>query len=77
MSLNDWSSEADEPRKIEEEWDAVVVAVCWYDNPVWPETEGIDLLREEGIAIHSTFWRGPKPEHKDKVWHALVLPSVI
>ncbi|KAJ7595034.1 hypothetical protein C8J56DRAFT_928249 [Mycena floridula] len=43
----------------EEFWDAVVVAVCWYDNPVWPETEGLDLLREKGLAKHANLWRGP------------------
>lgn len=51
---------------IEEVWDAVVVSVGWYDNPIWPETEGLDALRQRGIAHHSKWWRGPT-SHQGKV----------
>lgn len=50
----------------EEVWDAVVVSVGWYDNPIWPETEGLDELRRRGIAHHSKWWRGPT-SHRGKV----------
>ena len=26
--------------EVEESWDAVVVAIGWYDNPVWPRWMG-------------------------------------
>ncbi|KAF8989734.1 hypothetical protein BDQ17DRAFT_1372812 [Cyathus striatus] len=44
----------------EERWDAVVGAVGWYDNPVWPDTPGLDVLRERGVARHAKVWTGPE-----------------
>ena len=35
----------------DESWDAVVVAVGWYDNPVWPETDGLEEVRKRGLAM--------------------------
>lgn len=43
-----------------ETWDAVVVSVGWFDNPVWPATEGLTTLREAGLAHHAKWWRGPQ-----------------
>jgi len=48
------------PETREEIWDAVVICVCWYDNPVWPEVEGLDVLRQRDLARHAKWWRGPK-----------------
>ena len=32
----------------------------WYDNPVWPDTEGLEELRKRGLARHAKWWRGPE-----------------
>ena len=42
-----------------ERWDAVVVATAWYDNPKWPDTPGLEKLKENGIARHAREWKGP------------------
>ena len=56
----DWNKGEGRPREVEELWDAVVAAVGWYDHPVWPETEGLDELRQRGLAKHAKWWHGPK-----------------
>lgn len=53
----DWTKGGAESQ---ETWDAVVVCVGWYDNPVWPDTEGLAALREAGLAHHAKSWRGPE-----------------
>ncbi|KAF8980870.1 hypothetical protein BDQ17DRAFT_1438731 [Cyathus striatus] len=58
----DWLGE-----EREEHWDAVVVAVRWYDNPVWPSTLGLDILREKGVAKHAKEWRGTKGYEGKKI----------
>lgn len=63
--MRDWSDQG-EGREIVEEWDAVVIATAWYDNPNWPETEGLEEVREKGIAKHAKVWLGPD-EFKGKV----------
>jgi cation diffusion facilitator CzcD-associated flavoprotein CzcO len=63
--LKDWTDQG-KGREIEERWDAVVVATAWYDNPNWPETEGLEELRRKGIAKHAKIWDGPE-EFKGKV----------
>lgn len=60
VSTRDWNEGKTTGEKIEEIWDAVVVAVGWYDNPVWPETPGLDILRERGLAVHAKEYRGPQ-----------------
>ncbi|KAF8989751.1 hypothetical protein BDQ17DRAFT_1372842, partial [Cyathus striatus] len=57
--LRDW--------KREEHWDAVVVAVGWYDNPVWPSTPGLDILCDKGVAKHAKEWRGAKGYERKKI----------
>ncbi|RDB29939.1 Thiol-specific monooxygenase [Hypsizygus marmoreus] len=57
--LRDWSEGA-RGKEVEEIWDGVVVANGWYDNPVWPETPGLEELRELGLAKHAQSYRGPK-----------------
>ena len=57
--VRDWNEGA-EGKEVEESWDAVVVAIGWYDNPVWPETEGLEELRKRGLARHAKWWRGPE-----------------
>ena len=54
----DWAADG---KELEETWDAIVVAVGWYDNPVWPQTKGLDKLRQQGLAKHAKSWRGPQP----------------
>lgn len=61
----DWNAGG---REEDELWDAVVVAVGWHDNPVWPETEGLDELRNRGLAKHAKSWQGPD-EYVDKVFN--------
>lgn len=57
--LRDWNR-APAGEEIVEFWDAVVVAVGWFDNLVWPETEELDEIRSKGLAMHAKDWRGPK-----------------
>ncbi|KAI3601156.1 flavin dependent monooxygenase [Moniliophthora roreri] len=52
--LNSWDGV-----ERDEVWDAVVVAVGWYDNPVWPNTPGLSELIEKRLARHAKSWRGP------------------
>ena len=57
--VRDWNEGA-EGKEVEESWDAVVVANGWYDNPVWPETDGLEEVRKRGLARHAKWWRGPE-----------------
>lgn len=57
--IRDWNDGA-EGQEVEENWDAVVVAIGWYDNPVWPETDGLEEVRKRGLARHAKRWRGPE-----------------
>lgn len=57
VTSRDWTKGGAQSVEI---WDAVVVSVGWYDNPVWPATEGLETLREAGLAHHAKWWRGPK-----------------
>jgi cation diffusion facilitator CzcD-associated flavoprotein CzcO len=52
----DWNNDG---REVEEEWDAVAIAVGWYDHPVWPSTEGLEVLKATGLARHAKSYRGP------------------
>lgn len=56
VTSRDWTKGGAQSVEI---WDAVVVSVGWYDNPVWPATEGLETLREAGLAHHAKWWRGP------------------
>ncbi|KAF9473525.1 FAD/NAD(P)-binding domain-containing protein [Pholiota conissans] len=60
----DWT---DNGKEIEELWDAVVIAIGWYDTPYWPETEGLEVLKTHGLAKHAKWWRGPQPYAGQKV----------
>ena len=57
--IRDWN-EGTEGKEVEESWDAVVVAIGWYDHPVWPDTDGLQELRNRGFARHAKWWRGPE-----------------
>lgn len=59
VKVRDWN-EGKEGEEVEEVWDAVVVAVGWYDHPVWPDTPGLEILRERGLAVHAKWYRGPQ-----------------
>lgn len=54
----DWARGADGKQQVEN-WDAVVVSIGWYDNPVWPHAPGLDELRAKNLAKHAKWWRGP------------------
>ncbi|KAJ8689545.1 hypothetical protein PTI98_012442 [Pleurotus ostreatus] len=54
--MKDWNSGGVE---VEEVWDAVVIAVGWFDNPVWPPLSGLENLQKQGLAIHGKSWNGP------------------
>lgn len=56
--LKDWNNDRN-GKEVEEKWDAVVIATAWYDNPKWPETEGLEEIRKKGIALHARTWGGP------------------
>ena len=43
-----------------ERWDAVVVAIGWYDNPVSSETDGFEEVRNWGLAMRTKWWRGSR-----------------
>ncbi|ESK87207.1 flavin dependent monooxygenase [Moniliophthora roreri MCA 2997] len=58
VKFKDWSNGWDGVER-DEVWNAVVVAVGWYDNPVWPNTPGLSELIEKGLARHAKSWRGP------------------
>lgn len=45
--------------ELAEVWDAVIIATAYYDNPTWPDTEGLDEARQKGIAKHAKVWDGP------------------
>ncbi|KAF8722728.1 hypothetical protein AX14_009636 [Amanita brunnescens Koide BX004] len=64
VHLRNWNEDANGMECIET-WDAVVVAVGWYDNPVWPDTDGIDVIKAKGCAIHARDWRGAE-EYENK-----------
>ncbi|TFK70881.1 FAD/NAD(P)-binding domain-containing protein [Pluteus cervinus] len=57
ITMKDWN-DGKEGKVVEEFWDAVVVANGWYDTPLWPDTEGVDILKEAGLAKHAKWWRG-------------------
>ena len=57
--MKDWNGDAN-GKECVETWDAVVVAVGWYDNPVWPDTDGFDVIKAKSCTIHAKDWRGPK-----------------
>lgn len=59
VRMRRWNNTNPDPEEIEETWDAVVVAVAFYDHPVFPTTPGIARLRELGLAQHAKIWRGP------------------
>lgn len=55
--VKDWRNQG----KVKEEiWDAVVLATCWYDHPVYPTTEGIEEATEKDLVRHAKWWRGTK-----------------
>ncbi|KAJ8522332.1 hypothetical protein ONZ45_g1113 [Pleurotus djamor] len=62
VTLRDVTSE----HQKTENWDAVVIATGWHSNPWWPSTEGLDKLRERGLAIHAKDWMGVESKHKGK-----------
>ncbi|KAJ8082764.1 hypothetical protein AAF712_003657 [Marasmius tenuissimus] len=66
VKFRDWSNGWDGVER-DETWDAVVVAIGWYDNLVWPRTEGLEPLKDRGIATHAKFWRGPEGLEEKRV----------
>ncbi|KAF5367712.1 hypothetical protein D9758_009831 [Tetrapyrgos nigripes] len=58
--VRDWSDPTHPGRELEEFWDAVAICTGWYDNLAWPNTEGLEELKEKGLAKHAKWWRGPE-----------------
>ncbi|THU81270.1 FAD/NAD(P)-binding domain-containing protein [Dendrothele bispora CBS 962.96] len=58
--IRDWNDPVNPGVEREEKWDAIVGCTGWYDNLVWPETEGLDALREKKLAVHAKGWNGPE-----------------
>ncbi|KAJ4468603.1 hypothetical protein C8J55DRAFT_200441 [Lentinula edodes] len=59
VTTRDWS--ADGKGQISSQvWDGVVICTGWYDDPLWPGTEGMDILKEKGLALHAKWYRGPQ-----------------
>lgn len=63
VEVKDWNKRGE--ARVER-WDAVVVAVGWYDHPVWPGTPALEILKEKGLAKHAKWYRGPQG-HEGKV----------
>jgi cation diffusion facilitator CzcD-associated flavoprotein CzcO len=72
--VRDWSNDGRGKVK-EERWDAVVLATCWYDAPVFPTTEGIEDAKKQGLVKHSKWWKGPKG-YEGKVRHIVALRAI-
>lgn len=49
---------AGQPEAQHETWDSVVVCTGWHSTPWWPDTEGLSLLRDSGLAFHASDWKG-------------------
>ena len=76
--LRDWNDENEPGKQLEEIWDGVVLAVHWYDFPVWPQTPGLDELKALGLARHAKEWRGPQTAGcEGKVCQAVSLCNMI
>ncbi|KAE9401858.1 FAD/NAD(P)-binding domain-containing protein [Gymnopus androsaceus JB14] len=62
VHVRDWSEcENNEgvPLEAEEIWDGVAICAGYYDKPNWPDTEGLDVVRKKGLALHAKWWNGP------------------
>jgi len=57
VSYKDWN---DSGKVVQEVWDAVVVAVGFYDNPVWPDTVGLESLKKNGLAKHARWYKATR-----------------
>lgn len=61
VTTRDWSrSSSNRGEAHSQVWDAVVVCTGWYDEPLWPQTPGIEDLRKKGLAVHAKWYRGPQ-----------------
>ena len=61
VTFRDWNGEIQGTRReVEEFWDAVVIATGLWDSPVWPDTEGLEELKNIGMAKHGKWYRGPE-----------------
>ena len=54
---------------LEETWDAVVITTVWFDNPYFPDVQGLQELqhRQPSKIHHSMTWTGPHDGYKGKV----------
>ncbi|OAX37673.1 FAD/NAD(P)-binding domain-containing protein [Rhizopogon vinicolor AM-OR11-026] len=53
---------------LEETWDAVVITTVWFDNPYFPEVEGLEELQHQqpSKVQHSITWTGPHEGYEGK-----------
>lgn len=65
--MKDWNAGA----VLEETWDAVVIATVWFDNPYFPDVQGLQDLQyhQPSKVRHSITWTGPQG------YEGKVLPS--
>jgi cation diffusion facilitator CzcD-associated flavoprotein CzcO len=58
VRLKDWNNGG---AVLEETWDAVVITTVWFDNPYFPDVQGLqELQHQQPHKIqHSITWRGP------------------
>ncbi|KAH7921508.1 FAD/NAD(P)-binding domain-containing protein [Leucogyrophana mollusca] len=54
--MKDWGADG---AVIEEIWDAVVVTTVWFDNAHFPDTPGLDDIKNTEKIQHAITWKGP------------------
>ncbi|KAJ3717206.1 hypothetical protein DFJ43DRAFT_1043181 [Lentinula guzmanii] len=48
------------PDEREERWDPVIAIAGYHDTQNWPDTEGLDVVRKRGLALHAKWWNSPE-----------------
>ncbi|PWN51934.1 FAD/NAD(P)-binding domain-containing protein [Violaceomyces palustris] len=61
VTLKDWANRSQDgqvsPLVSVRDYDRVVVAAGWYDNPVYPSTPGLDQALAKGLVHHAKHYR--------------------
>ncbi|KAF9060048.1 hypothetical protein BDP27DRAFT_1430539 [Rhodocollybia butyracea] len=60
VTMRDWSLPDHAGREFVSVWDAVAGCTGWFDDPQWPQTEGMEELKQKGLAMHAKSYRGPQ-----------------
>jgi cation diffusion facilitator CzcD-associated flavoprotein CzcO len=66
VRLKDWNKGG---AVLEETWDAVVITTVWFDNPYFPDVQGLQELQHQqpNKIQHSINWNGPHEGYEGKV----------